>query len=145
MVLKEEPRYWFYPDVLKNLEQPESEQVCVEIIRPTGSQSKDFTTVESSCEYYKNEQPVDSNGNPRDVIKFKSLRTEVKINADYILRTCVGKVKNLKIQKDGEEYSIETGAQLAECSAYGINEIVSSICNEVKSDVPTDSKKKTSE
>ena len=82
MVLKEEPRYWFYPDVLKNLEQPENEQVCVEIIRPTGSQSKEFTTVESSCEYYKNDQPVDSNGNPRDVIKFKSLRTEVKINAD---------------------------------------------------------------
>ena len=36
MVLTEQPKYWFYPDVKDNLSQKEEDQLAVEIIRPTG-------------------------------------------------------------------------------------------------------------
>lgn len=144
MILTEEPRYWFYPDVMGNLELPEAEQLAVEIIRPTGCQSKEFTSVVSSREFYKDDQPVDGNGNAREVLRFKSVSTEVKVNADYILHTCVGKIRNLEIEADGRRRKVENGTDLAECRAYGIDGIISAVCAEVRSDVPTEAKKKTS-
>ncbi len=145
MILTEEPKYWFYPDIMGNLKQPESEQLAVEIIRPKGYQSREFTSVVSTREFYENDQPLDEKGNPRTVQKFKSISTDVKIDADYILRTCVGKIKNLSVKIGDKTKDITNGAELAECSAYGIEEIVSAICMEVRSDIPTESKKKTSE
>lgn len=145
MILNEQPRYVFYPNVNGNLSQPESEQLAVEIIRPTGFQTQEMKSVVSQCEYYKDDQPLDDSGNPRKVKKFKKLSTEIKLNGDYILRSCVGKITNLQV-KDGDKLrDITTGAELAECRAYGISRIIDAICTEVVSDELTDSKKKTSE
>lgn len=145
MIFTEEPRYTFYPDVNGNLNLPESERVAVEIIRPTGFQSKEMKSVVSSREFYKDDQPVDENGNPRTVGKFKKITTEVKINAEYILRSCVGKIENLEVQNGDEVRKIKTGTELAECRAYGIGELIDAICVEVASDRMTDSKKKNIE
>lgn len=145
MIFTEEPRYTFYPDVNGNLNLPESERVAVEIIRPTGFQSKEMKSVVSSREFYRDDQPIDENGNPRTVGKFKKITTEVKINAEYILRSCVGKIENLEVQNGDEVRKIETGTELAECRAYGIGELIDAICVEVASDRMTDSKKKNIE
>lgn len=145
MILTEEPRYWFYPDVNGNLQLKEEEQLAVEIIRPTGFQTKEFFKVESSREFYENDQPVDADGNGRMPLKFKSVTTEIKIDADRLLRTCVGKIKNLSVSNNGKTREIADGAQLAECRAYGIEKIVDAICAEIKSDTPSDAKKKNLE
>lgn len=145
MILTEVPRYSFYPDVKDNLSLPEAERVCVEIIRPTGFQTKEMKSVLCSREYYKNDQPLDEEGNPRNVLKYKKISTEIKINGDYILRTCVGRIANLQVKQNDTVRDITTGAELAECRAYGVDEIVNAICTEVLSDEMTDSKKKTLE
>lgn len=145
MILNEKPRYTFYPNVNGNLSLPESEQLAVEIIRPTGFQTQEMKSVVSTCEYYKDDQPIDDNGNPQKVRKFKKLNTEIKINGDYILRSCVGKISNLQVQDGDKIRDIKTGAELAECRAYGISKIIDAIVTEVVSDDITDSKKKTLE
>lgn len=145
MILNEKPRYTFYPNVNGNLSLPESEQLAVEIIRPTGFQTQEMKSVVSTCEYYKDDQPIDDNGNPQKVRKFKKLNTEIKINGDYILRSCVGKITNLQVQDGDKIRDIKTGAELAECRAYGISKIIDAIVTEVVSDDLTDSKKKTLE
>lgn len=145
MILNEKPRYTFYPNVNGNLSLPESEQLAVEIIRPTGFQTQEMKSVVSTCEYYKDDQPIDDNGNPQKVRKFKKLNTEIKINGDYILRSCVGKITNLQVQDGDKIRDIKTGAELAECRAYGISKIIDAIVTEVVSDDITDSKKKTLE
>lgn len=145
MILNEKPRYTFYPNVNGNLSLPESEQLAVEIIRPTGFQTQEMKSVVSTCEYYKDDQPIDDNGNPQKVRKFKKLNTEIKINGDYILRSCVGKITNLQVQDGDKIRDIKTGAELAECRAYGITKIIDAIVTEVVSDDITDSKKKTLE
>lgn len=145
MILNEQPRYTFFPKVNGNLSLPESEQLAVEIIRPTGFQTQEMKSVVSTCEYYKDDQPIDDNGNPQKVRKFKKLNTEIKINGDYILRSCVGKITNLQVQDGDKIRDIKTGAELAECRAYGISKIIDAIVTEVVSDDLTDSKKKTLE
>ena len=146
MIFTEQPKYWLIPNIANNLTLPESEQLQVEIIRPTGVQTKEFTSSVATREYYENDQPFDKNGNPREV-KIKNVRVEVKINADYILRECVGEIKNLHVLRDGEKESfpIKNGKELASCRAYGIDGLVSAICNEVTSDQMTESKKKSLE
>lgn len=145
MILNEKPRYTFYPNVNGNLSLLESEQLAVEIIRPTGFQTQEMKSVVSTCEYYRDDQPIDDNGNPQKVRKFKKLNTEIKINGDYILRSCVGKITNLQVQDGDKIRDIKTGAELAECRAYGISKIIDAIVTEVVSDDITDSKKKTLE
>ncbi len=147
MKFTEEPRYEFFPKLNGNLELPENERLTVEIIRPTGYQRKEFTSVIITREYYPDDQPVDTDGNPRTVKKFKKITGETKVNADYILRNCVGCIKNLTVvvtDKDGKkvEREITNGAELAECRAYGIADLISEICIEVQSDEITDAKKK---
>ena len=145
MILTEQPRYTFYPDVNGNLSLPETEQLAVEIIRPTGFQTKEMKTVSVSREYYRNDQPLTDDGKPRDVLKYKKITTDIKINGDYILRSCVGKITNLQVKVGDEIRDIKNGIELAECRAYGVTAIVDAICNEVLADELTDSKKKTLE
>lgn len=143
MILTEESRYTFYPDVQNNLSLPENERLAVEIIRPTGFQTKEMKSIYSTREFYKDDQPLDAAGNPREVLAFKKISTEIKINADYILRTCVGRIRNLTVESGGTGREITTGAELAECRAYGVAAIINEICSEVMSDEPTDAKKKS--
>lgn len=145
----EEPRYEFFPTLNGNLELPENERVSVEIIRPTGYQRKEFTSVKTTREYYPDDQPVDAEGNSRTPKKFKNIVVEMKIDADYILRNCVGFVKNVTAEvtdKAGKksEREITNGAELAESRAYGISELISEICVEVQNDEISGAKKKIS-
>ena len=143
MVLNENPRYWFYPDVKGNLELEEKEQVAVEIIRPTGFQSSDFKKTETRTEYYPDDQPFDENGNYKAPKKLRSLTIDVKFNSELILRTCVGEIKNLSVQgEDGKIREIRNGKELAECRAYGASAIIDAIVLEVSSDKLSDAKKK---
>lgn len=149
MILTEEPRYEFYPDIADNLSLPESERLSVEIIRPTGYQRSEFTSVEVTREYYPEDLPVDENGNERKVKKLKKTSAQTRFNADYILRNCVGKIRNLTVEtpgKDGKKLTreITNGTELAECRAYGVEKIVTAICVEVQSDTMTESQKKIS-
>ena len=149
MILTEEPRYEFYPDIENNLTLPESERLSVEIIRPTGYQRSEFTSVEVTREYYPDDQPLDGDGNERKVRKLKRTSAQTRFNADYILRNCVGKIRNLTVEtagKDGKKTTrdITDGTMLAECRAYGVEKIVSAICVEVQSDTMTESQKKIS-
>lgn len=149
MILTEQPRYEFYPDIADNLSLPEAERLSVEIIRPTGYQRSEFTSVEVTREYYPDDQPVSADGKEREVKKLKKVSVNTRFNADYILRNCVGKIRNLTVEsegKDGRKTSreITDGTGLAECRAYGIEKIVSEICAEVQSDRMTDSQKKIS-
>ena len=112
MVLNENPRYWFYPDVKGNLELEEKEQIAVEIIRPTGFQSSDFKKTETRTEYYPDDQPFDENGNYKAPKKLRSLTIDVKFNSELILRTCVGEIKNLSVQgEDGKIREIRNGKE----------------------------------
>lgn len=146
MILTEQPKYWLIPDIADNLKLPESQQVQVEIIRPTGIQSKEFTSSVATREFYENDQPFDSNGNPREV-KLKRVQVEVKMDAEYILRECVGEIKNLYVSRDNEKdpVPIKNGMELASCRAYGVNDLISAICNEITSEKMTESKKKNLE
>lgn len=146
MTFTEQPRYWLIPDINGNLGLPEGEQVKVEIIRPTGFQMQEMKTVVAKREFYENDQPIGRDGEARTP-KFKNISTEIRVNADYILRSCVGKIKNLRVaDADGKnEREIKTGSELAECRAYGIASLVDAICGECASDRMTDSKKKNSE
>ena len=149
MILTEEPRYDFYPDIGNNLSLPESERLSVEIIRPTGYQRSEFTSVLVERDYYPDDQPLTADGKPREVRKLKSVRVETRFNSDYILRNCVGKVRNLTVETGSSENrktrEIRNGADLAECRAYGIEKIITAVCVEIQSDTMTDSKKKISE
>lgn len=145
MILTEEPRYWFYPDFNGNLDEPEDKQIAIEIIRPTGFQTKELKSFETVREYYEDDQPVDGNGNPRDVKKLKRITFDVKMNSEYILERCVGRIKNLSVMTDGKEREITDGKMLANCRAYGIDVLVTRICTEVSADKMTDSKKKSIE
>ncbi len=149
MILTEEPRYEFYPDVGDNLSLPETERLSVEIIRPTGYQRSDFTSIEVKREYYPDDQPTGPDGTERMVKKLKSEHVRMRFDADYILRTCVGYIRNLKVEtgtgKGKSVREIKNGTELAECRAYGIEKIVSSICTEVQSDSITEAKKKITE
>jgi len=143
MTFTEEPRYFFFPNIGDNLSQPEDKQVSVEIIRPTGYQRKEFTTTVASREYYPDDQPFDAEGKSREVRRLKKATVRIECDADYILRNCVGKVKNVFVKgTDGKERKIESGEQLAESRAYGMESLVDAICNEVRSDTLTDAKKK---
>lgn len=143
MVLNENPRYWFYPDVKGNLELEEKEQVAVEIIRPTGFQSSDFKKTETRTEYYPDDQPFDENGKYKAPRELRSLTIDVKFNSELILRTCVGEIKNLSVQgEDGKLREIRNGKELAECRAYGVSSIIDAIVLEVSSDKLSDAKKK---
>lgn len=149
MKLTEEPRYWFYPDIEDNLSLPESERLSVEIIRPTGYQRAEFTSVEVEREYYPDDQPLDEKGNERAVKKLKRVKARTRFDADYILRTCVGEIKNLAVETRGAdgkatERAVATGTELSECRAYGVEKIVTAICLEVQSDAMTESQKKIS-
>lgn len=149
MKLTEQPRYFFFPDEGDNLSLPEDERLAVEIIRPTGYQRKEFTSVRVEREYYPDDQPLDENGNERKVRKLKKVVVDTRFDADYILRTCVGKIRNLTVESQGADgktavREITTGAELAECRAYGAERIVTAICIEVQSDAMTDSQKKIS-
>lgn len=145
MILTEEPKYWFYPDVKDNLSLPEEERVAVEIIRPTGFMTKELKSVVATREFYRDDQPLNDDGSVRTVKKFKRISTEIRVNGDYILRSCVGRIKNLQVNRSGKTVDIADGTELAECRAYGVDELVTAVCNEVISDEVTDSKKKNLE
>ncbi len=147
MILTEIPRYEFYPDIGDNLSLPESERLAVEIIRPTGYQRSEFTSVEVTREYYPDDQPISEDGKVREVKKLKRTTAQTRFNADYILRNCVGKIRNLTVEqedKDGKKtaHEITDGTALAECRAFGIEGIVSAVCLEVQKDELSDSQKK---
>ena len=146
MVLTEQPKYWFYPDVKDNLSQKEDEQLAVEIIRPTGFQSNDFKKIVTRTEFYPDDQPFDKDGNYTAPKKFRSITVDTKFDSALILRTCVGEVRNLSVKDtDGKERKITSGKELAECRAYGIGAIIDAIVVEVSGDKLTDSKKKNIE
>ena len=143
MILTEQPKYWFYPNVNGNLSQKEEDQLAIEIIRPTGFQSNDFKKVVTRTEFYPDDQPFDAEGNYTKPKKFRAITVDTKFDSALILRTCVGEVRNLAVKgDDGQERTITSGKELAECRAYGIGEIIDSIVVEVSSDKLTDAKKK---
>jgi hypothetical protein len=144
MKLTAEPRYWFYPADDEAL--PKSARVAAEIIRPTASRRQELVEVVGEREFYRAEA-----GKEQDT---KKTVVKTSVNTGFILRECVGKIRNLsavETEWDEEtgaekktERKIESGEELAECRAYGIDELVARIVNEVRSDELTEAKKRVS-
>jgi hypothetical protein len=141
MKLTAEPRYWFYPDIGGNLKLPKAERLAAEIIRPTATQKPELADISATYETY----PARKGEDPKN----RGVTSHVKVNVDYILRTLVGGIRNLTVEEAGKEKPVEkkitTGAELAECQAYGTEAIINAIVSEVRSDEITDAEKKSFE
>ena len=130
MIFTTRKKYWFAPDIKENLKLPESRQLKGEIIRPSEEVVGELTTTETVRKL-----------NSREML----FRT--KVDKGRILREHVGKLLNCETKDadTGETIQITTGAELAECSAFGIRPYVEAFCNEVLKTTFSEELKKKSE
>ena len=129
MIFTTRKKYWFAPDIKGNLKLPESQQLKGEIIRPSEEVAGELTTTETVRKF-----------NSREML----FRT--KVDRGRILREHVGKLVNCEIKDadTGETAKITTGAELAECSAFGIRPYAEAFCSEaLRTTVPEELKKKS--
>lgn len=135
-----EPKYIFTPDINGNLALSNAERLTVEIIRPTSSQRGEFEETVVTREYYPAEEGKE--------LSIKKAQAITRCNVDYILKTNVGALKNCVVDEiiddsgNTKEVVIENGIQLAQCAAYGIDNLVKSIVAEIYSDTISSAQKK---
>ena len=122
-------RYFFTPDLNDNELLPEDEQLQVEVIRAT----------------------AENHGKLRNIRAWRNAQGETVMETVFdtkeILRSCVGEIRNLKVEFEGADgkvavQKITSGKELAETTFYGCGTLVSLICAEVASDTITPTEKK---
>lgn len=122
-------RYFFTPDLNGNELLPEDEQLQVEVIRAT----------------------AENHGKLRNIRAWRNAQGETVMETVFdtkeILRSCVGEIRNLKVEFEGADgkvavQKITSGKELAETTFYGCGTLVSLICAEVASDTITPTEKK---
>lgn len=125
-------RYFFTPDLNGNELLPEDEQLQVEVIRAT----------------------AENHGKLRNIRAWRNSQGETVMETVFdtkeILRSCVGEIRNLKVEIEGADgkvvvQKITSGKELAETTFYGCGTLVSLICAEVASDTITPTEKKICE
>lgn len=125
-------RYFFTPDLNGNELLPEDEQLQVEVIRAT----------------------AENHGKLRNIRAWRNSQGETVMETVFdtkeILRSCVGEIRNLKVEIEGADgkvvvQKITSGKELAEITFYGCGTLVSLICAEVASDTITPTEKKICE
>jgi len=100
----------FVPEFNENRDLPPSEQIKVELKRPTMEQKNSL-------------RQIDMN---REGDKFG-----FRYEAGRILRQHVGKIQNLESEVNGEAVQITSGKMLAENTNPGLDPLVTEICMEV--------------
>ena len=122
-------RYFFTPDLNGNELLPEDEQLQVEVIRAT----------------------AENHGKLRNIRAWRNTQGETVMETVFdtkeILRSCVGEIRNLKVEFEGADgkvavQKITSVKELAETTFYGCGTLVSLICAEVASDTITPTEKK---
>ena len=125
-------RYFFAPDLNGNKLLPEDEQLQVEVIRAT----------------------AENYGKLRNIRAWRNSQGETVMETVFdtkeILRSCVGEIRNLKVEFEGADGKVAvkkiiSGKELAEATFYGCGTLVSLICAEVASDTITPTEKKICE
>ena len=125
-------RYFFTPALNGNELLPEDEQLQVEVIRAT----------------------AENHGKLRNIRAWRNSQGETIMETVFdtkeILRSCVGEIRNLKVEFEGADgkvvvQKITSGKELAETTFYGCGTLVSLICAEVASDTITPTEKKICE
>lgn len=125
-------RYFFTPALNGNELLPEDEQLQVEVIRAT----------------------AENHGKLRNIRAWRNSQGETVMETVFdtkeILRSCVGEIRNLKVEIEGAGgkvvvQKITSGKELAETTFYGCGTLVSLICAEVASDTITPTEKKICE
>lgn len=121
--------YFFTPALNGNELLPEDEQLQVEVIRAT----------------------AENHGKLRNIRAWRNSQGETIMETVFdtkeILRSCVGEIRNLKVEVEGADgkvvvKKIASGKELAEETFYGCGTLVSLICAEVASDTITPTEKK---
>ena len=122
-------RYFFTPALNGNELLPEDEQLQVEVVRAT----------------------AENHGKLRNIRAWRNSQGETVMETVFdtkeILRSCVGEIRNLKVEIEGAGgkvvvQKITSGKELAETTFYGCGTLVSLICAEVASDTITPTEKK---
>lgn len=125
-------RYFFTPALNGNELLSEDEQLQVEVIRAT----------------------AENHGKLRNIRAWRNSQGETVMETVFdtkeILRSCVGEIRNLKVEIEGAGgkvvvQKITSGKELAETTFYGCGTLVSLICAEVASDIITPTEKKICE
>lgn len=125
-------RYFFTPALNGNELLSEDEQLQVEVIRAT----------------------AENHGKLRNIRAWRNSQGETVMETVFdtkeILRSCVGEIRNLKVETEGAGgkvvvQKITSGKELAETTFYGCGTLVSLICAEVASDIITPTEKKICE
>jgi hypothetical protein len=135
MVLSARSRYVYIPRFRGNRSLPEKDQVTVEIIRPRAEERDQLFSLDPEREVGLDD--FQKPGTSRAV----TLKTRFRVG--QILRNHAGKIENLAVEENGNQRVISSGAELADCTAFGIVGLVDEIKAEVLSDVLTEYEKKT--
>lgn len=146
MIFKARKTYWYTPDIEENLKQPEGKRLKARIDRPDRETREDLTVTEVVRDYSKHDvaeardakvrRPAPSSA---DEPRKTSMTFRRRQDTGRILRDHVPELVNCDVETVGENGKfvvehITTGAQLAACTAYGIDRLVDMICTEVLRD-----------
>lgn len=152
MILSTKEKYEFVPLFEGNDKAPASERVVCEIIRPTPDEVDELSDLELVREFSKREvaEAKDAKKGVEDKPKKSAIRFIRKQDTGRILREHVGSIRNLSediVGADGKKVrrAISSGADLAECRAFGIKGLIDELCAEVLRDKLTEEAEKNSE
>ena len=156
----ERKEYTFVPDMevvdengksVKNKELPKSKQISAVINRPDSETRAELKEIEVARTYSKKEVGDANKGSDSDSVTKKKLNFMSRMDVGRILREHVLELKNVEIEvQDGEGKQVKvqalsTGADLAECKAFGIEVLVQKLCAEVLRDKLDEKTEKNSE
>ncbi|MCL1812223.1 MAG: hypothetical protein FWG29_01735 [Treponema sp.] len=135
MILSAKGTYAYVPKFNENRSLPEREQVTVEIIRPRAEERGQLYSFDPEREVGLTdfENPGGS----------ASITFKTRYRTGRILRNHVGVIKNLSVEENGKIHAITTGAELAECTAFGVANFIQELTAEVLSDQLSAEEKKS--
>lgn len=155
MRFKAQKTYWFTPDLDDNLQQPEGKRLKARINRPDRETRDDLTVTEVVRDYSKQDiaearearsKRSASDDAPRKTsMTFRRRQDTGRILRDHVPELVCCDVETVDENGKTQVEHITTGAQLANCTAYGIDRLVDLLCAEVLRDELPEELKKNSE
>lgn len=134
MIFISKDRYTFIPKINGNRNVKSEEKISCEIIRPKVEERNELFSMD-----VERELSAKAVEDTRAAVTFKR-----RYNVSRILRVHIGEIQNLEIKSEGGKVSkIKTGAELADCTAFGIASLIDELCLEVISDTLTEDEKKS--
>jgi len=138
MILSSKTDYIFIPLFNGNRGLSPADQVSVEIIRPKAEERTELFSMD-----------IERNIHSEDIGEKAASKTALTFKRRYdvsrILRRHIGKITNLKDQKDDDTIvPVLDGPALAESTMFGIGSLIDELCVEVIKDTIPDNEKKIS-